>query len=34
MKRVYEGERNLLSPVLGPLERVVYRFSGIGPDAE
>ncbi|MCX5717801.1 MAG: potassium-transporting ATPase subunit KdpA [Nitrospirae bacterium] len=34
MKRVYQGERNLLSPVLGPLERVVYRISGIGSDAE
>ena len=34
MKRVYQGERNLLSPVLGPLESVVYRISGIGSDAE
>ena len=34
MQRVYEGKRTFLSPVLGPLERVVYRISGIGSDAE
>ncbi len=34
MKRVYEGERTFLSPVLGPIERIVYRISGIGSDAE
>ncbi|MGD0885043.1 MAG: potassium-transporting ATPase subunit KdpA [Thermodesulfovibrionales bacterium] len=34
MQRVYQGDRTLLSPVLGPLERVLYRISGIRPDAE
>src|SRR2546429_3992477 len=32
MTRVYEGERTLLDPVLGPLERLLYRASGIDPD--
>ncbi len=31
MARVYQGERLLLAPVLGPLERLVYR--GLGPAA-
>ncbi|HET6516323.1 MAG TPA: potassium-transporting ATPase subunit KdpA [Thermodesulfovibrionales bacterium] len=34
MKKVYGGERTLLSPVLGPLEGVLYRISGIGLDDE
>ena len=34
MKRVYQGERTFFSPVFGPLERVLYRISGIGSDAE
>ncbi len=34
MKKVYEGERTFLTPVFGPLERVLYRISGISPDAE
>lgn len=28
MTRVFNGERNLLSPVLGPFERVLYRLAG------
>jgi len=27
--KVYGGERSLLDPVMGPLERFIYRFSGI-----
>ncbi len=34
MKRIYQGERTFLSPVIGPIERLVYRISGIGSDAE
>jgi potassium-transporting ATPase potassium-binding subunit len=34
MARVYEGERTFLSQVLGPIERGIYRLSGIRPDAE
>src|SRR5688572_19064754 len=34
MARVYEGERTLLSPVLGPLERGMYRLAGVRPDQE
>jgi K+-transporting ATPase ATPase A chain len=29
MKKVFDGEKTLLSPVLGPLERLIYRISGI-----
>jgi len=29
MARVFQGERHLLSPVLGWLERGVYRLGGI-----
>ncbi|KAB1069338.1 potassium-transporting ATPase subunit KdpA [Methylobacterium planeticum] len=29
MTRVFNGERNLLSPVLAPIERGLYRVSGI-----
>lgn len=28
MARVYEGRRTVLSPVLGPLERLLYRLAG------
>ena len=34
MARVYGGERTLLSPVLGGLERLVYRISGIDAKQE
>jgi len=29
MARVFEGERTILTPVLGPVERGLYRISGI-----
>src|SRR5437870_10906538 len=32
MARVYEGERTLLEPVLGPLERFLYRAAGVRAD--
>ncbi len=32
MARVYEGDRTLLDPVLEPLERLLYRASGVRPD--
>jgi K+-transporting ATPase ATPase A chain len=34
MKKVYNGEKTLLAPALGPLERVLYRVSGVRQDAE
>jgi K+-transporting ATPase ATPase A chain len=34
MARVYEGEPVLLGRFLGPLERLVYRVSGVRPDEE
>jgi potassium-transporting ATPase potassium-binding subunit len=34
MAKVFSGERNLLSPVVGPIERVVYRLSGVDPAIE
>jgi len=34
MYRVYQGERVLLTPVLGWLERLLYRLGGISPKKE
>jgi potassium-transporting ATPase potassium-binding subunit len=34
MGRVYRGDRTFLHPVFGPVERLVYRLSGIRPDDE
>jgi potassium-transporting ATPase potassium-binding subunit len=34
MARVYQGERTFLDPVLGPLERLVYRLSGVRPEED
>jgi len=34
MARVFEGERNFLSPIFSPVEREVYRLSGIDPQEE
>jgi K+-transporting ATPase ATPase A chain len=32
--RALSGERTFLHPILGPLERLVYRVCGVRPDAE
>src|SRR5271157_5100572 len=32
--RVYAGERTFLSPVLGPVERALYRVAGVDPARE
>ena len=29
MRRVFSGERTYLDPVLGPVERLVYRLGGV-----
>jgi K+-transporting ATPase ATPase A chain len=34
MTKVFAGERNFLSPVLGPIERAIYRVSGVDEKAE
>jgi hypothetical protein len=34
MARIFEGERTFLHPVLRPLERVIYRLSGVREDVE
>ncbi|MFA6600257.1 MAG: potassium-transporting ATPase subunit KdpA [Candidatus Omnitrophota bacterium] len=34
MAKVFEGEKNFLSPVFGPLEKLTYRFAGIDPKEE
>jgi K+-transporting ATPase ATPase A chain len=34
MARLYEGERTALDPVVGPAERLLYRISGVKPEAE
>jgi potassium-transporting ATPase potassium-binding subunit len=34
MAHALEGRRTFLSPVLGPLERLVYRVAGVAPESE
>jgi K+-transporting ATPase ATPase A chain len=34
MAKVYQGERNFLGHVLGPVERFIYRLSGVDPKEE
>src|SRR4051812_35291421 len=34
MTRVFSGERTLLTPVLGPVERGLYRLAGVDEKAE
>jgi len=34
MARVYQGEKTFLSPVLAPIERLVYRLAGVVPSDE
>jgi K+-transporting ATPase ATPase A chain len=34
MARVYEGQSTWLDRVVGPIERLIYRLSGVNPQAE
>ena len=34
MARVYEGQPTRLDRVIGPIERLIYRLSGVNPQAE
>jgi K+-transporting ATPase ATPase A chain len=34
MAKVYQGERNFLSPIVAPVERLFYRLTGIQPENE
>jgi len=34
MARVFQRERTFLDPVFGPIERIIYRLSGIDAEAE
>lgn len=34
MARVFQRERTFLDPIVGPVERFIYRMSGINPDEE
>src|SRR5574342_1358892 len=34
MAKVYQGERTFLDPVLRPVERLIYRLSGVKPEEE
>jgi K+-transporting ATPase ATPase A chain len=34
MAKVYQGERTFLDRVLGPVERFIYRVSGVKPDED
>ncbi|HUO04171.1 MAG TPA: potassium-transporting ATPase subunit KdpA [Candidatus Binataceae bacterium] len=34
MNRVFAGERTFLDPVLGPIERLIYRVCGVQPGTE
>ena len=31
MAKVYQGERTFLDRILGPVERFIYRVSGVNP---
>jgi K+-transporting ATPase ATPase A chain len=34
MAAVFQGERTFMSPLLGPIERLIYRVSGVDPARE
>ena len=34
LTKVFRNERNFLTPVMGPLERLIYRLCGIKPESE
>ncbi len=34
MAAVFQGERTFMSPILGPVERLIYRVSGVDPNSE
>jgi len=34
MALVFEGRRTFLHPVLGPVERLIYRLTGVNPETE
>jgi K+-transporting ATPase ATPase A chain len=34
MARVFQGERTFLDRILGPVERLIYRVSGVKPDED
>jgi potassium-transporting ATPase potassium-binding subunit len=34
MFKVFTGERTFLSPVIAPVERIVYRLTGVDPDGD
>jgi K+-transporting ATPase ATPase A chain len=34
MAEVFEGKKTFLHPIFGPLEKLIYRLSGINPDEE
>ncbi len=34
MAAVFQGERTFMSPLLGPVERLIYRLSGVDPARE
>ena len=34
MARIYEGKRTFLHPILGPVERLLYRLAGVKPERE
>jgi K+-transporting ATPase ATPase A chain len=34
MARLFEGERTFLHPILGPIERLIYRLCGVDESAE
>ena len=34
MAAVFQGERTFLSPLIGPVERLIYRLTGVDPVRE
>ena len=34
MYRVFNGEKTWLTPIFGPVERLVYKIGGVNPEEE
>ncbi|MDB5036711.1 MAG: potassium-transporting ATPase, subunit [Bacteriovoracaceae bacterium] len=34
LEKVFEGSKNLLSPIFGPIEKLIYRLLGVNPDED
>src|ERR1700722_20156926 len=34
MARLFQGEKTFLHPVVGPIERLIYKLTGVAPEEE